>query len=206
MATTAKQRFDETINRCLELITLYRENVQNPDFLRAAVVIAVSGLDMYAVDRFMDEFVGYVKTHSIDETMVKLLEKRGLTLGVALDIIKCGSARPMRMLRTVIEKGYSKASMQSFDNIDELYSYFKLGKLTENAEKKAGRKSLRDSIEKLIKRRHEIVHAADYNGKNCLQEVKCERVFKRINDLKTFVESMDAIISNKFTKKGKRRV
>lgn len=205
MATTAKQRFDETINRCRRLIALYQENDPNPDFLRAAVVIAVSGLDMYAVDRFMEEFVGYVKTHPIDEKMVELLEKRGLSLGVALDIIKCGTARPMRMLRTVIEKGYSKTSMQSFDNIDDLYSYYKLGKLTENAEKKAGRKSLKGSIGKLITRRHEIVHAADYNGKNCLQEIKCEQVSKRVNDLKIFVESMDAIISNKFTKKGNGR-
>ena len=201
----AKKRFDDTISRCRDLVNLHLTQITNDDLLRAAVVFAISALDMFAIDRFMEEFVGYIRRFKVDDSVAKLLEKNGFTAQVAIGLIKGESERPMRLIRTLVERGYAKTSMQSFESIDGLYAIYKLGTLTKNAERRLNRKNLRLSIEKLIHRRHEIVHAADYNGKNQLQGVEAEDVLRRINDLAKFVDSMDAIICNKFKRKRCKR-
>lgn len=85
--TQAKQKFDKTINRCDEMVTLYnrlKENEENDgsvsqDTLRGAIVLAVAAFDAYATDCFSENFVSYIKKYGIDDSLEELL-KQPLTI------------------------------------------------------------------------------------------------------------------------------
>ena len=52
------------------------------------------------------------------------------------------------------------------------------------------------SVDKIIERRHSIVHDGDYNDKNRIKTVSSTDL-KRIQDLKILVDNMDYIIENR---------
>ena len=74
---------------------------------------------------------------------------------------------------------------------------YRLKNLTDNAQKKSSRKSLKSSVEKLILRRHEIVHAGDYNSHGKIRSINEKQISTRIKDLEILVNNMDEIISNR---------
>lgn len=194
----AKERFDDVMSRCNQLLDLY-ETSQNSDLLRSAVVFGVAALDAYALDRFMEEFVPFIKSHNLNGDRVKFLADTGVTLEFALGLIKDDRDRPFRLIRTVVE-GASGKSMQSFQKINELYKFYGLKGICDNAIDATKKKRIRDNIVKMIARRHAIVHAADYNGKNKLQGLDKRTVSRWLESMKLFVYNFDKIVTNKFKK------
>lgn len=198
-----KEKFDATIERCKNLCKL-NQSEENDDLLRAAIVLGVAALDAYAIDRFMDGFVQYIKHHIVNEQTVRFLADSGFTLKDALELIHDRKARPFRRIRTVVENASSKKSMHSFERIDDLYKFYELQSITTEAatlgrNKRKASQMLSD-IEYMISRRHDIAHAADYNGKNKLNEVLKAQIDVWLNTLEQFVNSMEEILQRKYQK------
>lgn len=204
----AKEKFDKTLARCNEMVNLYNKlkikgDIPPQDVLRGAIVLAVAAFDAYATDCFSEHFIDYIKRNKIDDSIIALLTDAGFDLRFALELIN--TERPYRKIRTLIDKHYSKYTTQKIKVIDDLYKLFHLSKITHNAAKKAGKKpeNLLKSVEKLVERRHCIVHDGDYNDHNRITNVT-ERDIKRIASLKVLVNNMELIIENKFAR-GKEK-
>lgn len=157
--------------------------------------MAVAAFDAYATDCFGEMFVPYIKKRGVDEALMELLDKAGFNIKFAIELI--GAERPYRKIRTLIEKYYATYTTQRLRVIDELFVQFHIKRITENAEQKSGRKILLKSVEKIIQRRHSIVHDGDYNEFNRIKEVTLSDL-KRIDDLVILVSNMEDIVQNKF--------
>ena len=204
--TQAKAKFDKTILRCKEQIRIYNKLKElkedsedldiavSQDILRGAIVLAVAAFDAYATDCFSEKFVTYIKCKNVDESLINLLDKAGFNIKFSLELIK--SERPYRKIRTLIERYYSSYTTQRLCVINELFLQYHISKITDNAARKSGKKTLLSSVEKIISRRHCIVHDGDYNDFNRINQVR-ESDIKRIDDLDILVKNMDEIIENK---------
>ena len=200
----AKDKFDRTITRCYDLVNLYekmKSNGESPpqDMLRGAIVLSVAAFDAYATDCFSEHFVEYIKSNRVDDQIVKLLSDAGFDIRFALGLID--SERPYRKIRTLIERYYSRKSTQKMDVVDELFLLYHLKNITGNAAAKSGKDSqkLIKGIEKLVERRHQIVHDGDYNEHNRITPVS-QADIKRIRLLRLLVDNMEEIVNNKFAK------
>ncbi len=205
MPTKSFSKFKKTILRCGDLVstyeTLHLQHQQNQgipvpkDILRAAVVLAVAALDAYATDAFAEKLVPYLKKYTPDQSLVDLLHQAGLDTKEALTLITM--ERPLRRIRTLINNHHSTYTTQRFDVIDQLFLPYRLKNFTQNAEAKSGKKLLKTSVEKLIARRHEIVHDGDYNGHGKIKDIDSDQIKKRISHLETLVTNMDAILCSR---------
>lgn len=203
MSNKAKERFDETVLRCRHLLDIYQQMPKEKDILRAVVVLAVSALDMYASDRFMEEFVGFIKKHEVTDKTLKFLQNAGFTIADALRLFRDGKERPFRCIRTIVEHGYEKKAMQSFQSIDKLYGFYGVQGICHNAERKSKRKILAPLMQ-MLNRRHEIVHAADYHGRNELKDIQIKKVIRWLKVLEILVNEIEEILTNKFKSKCSR--
>ena len=199
----AKIKFDKTINRCNEMVDLYNElkskgETPSQDILRGAIVLSVAAFDAYATDCFSEHFVDYIKNNSIDNSIVELLSDAGFDIKFALELLN--SDRPYRRIRTLIDRYYSKYTTQKMNVVDNLFKLYHLKGITKRAAEKAGKKPdvFIKSIEKLIERRHSIVHDGDYNDHKRIKPVK-ETDVRRIKYLKLLVDNMESIIESKFS-------
>ena len=158
MSSKAYKKFVKSIKRCEELAKAYtilaelkKQNSQIPvlkDILRASVTLSVAALDAYVTDVFTEYLVPYLKKYKTDDSLVGLLKDAGLDTKEALILISMD--RPYRRIRTLVSKYYSSYTTQRFDVIDNLFLHYRLKKITDHAQKMSGRKSLKNSVQKLI--------------------------------------------------------
>jgi len=205
LSSKAYAKFIKSIKRCEELAKTYtilvearKQNQQIPapkDIVRASAVLSVAALDAYITDVFTEYLVPYLKKYKTDDSLINLLSDAGLDTKEALNLLSMD--RPYRRIRTLVSKHYSSYTTQRFDVIDELFLPYRLDKITENAEKMSGRKSLKNSVQKLISRRHEIVHAGDYNAHGKIKNISEKQIKTRIKDLEILVKNIDIIIANR---------
>lgn len=205
MPSKAHAKFIKTIRRCESLAESYKtlhemteEEARPPapkDIVRGAVVLAVAALDTYVTDVFTEKLVPYIKKFTPDDSLVNLLEKAGLDTRETLTLLAMD--RPYRRIRTLVQSYYNSYTTQKFDVIDEIFLPFRLKSITANAEAKTKRKALKKSIGKLVERRHQIVHAGDYNAHGRIVDIDQDRMAKRIKNLELLVTSMDEIICNR---------
>ena len=198
MPTNAKQRFDNVMDRCDNLVAQSQGSSVADDMLRAAVVLAVSALDMYAADRFAEEFVKELKRRTPSKEDVDFLTEIGVGVMEVLGVLKETPKKPHKRLRKLLDDYLSRSAMQSFSHIERLYKYYGLPKIIDNACDRSGYKKLKLRIGNMLDRRNEIVHNCDYDGKNSLQVISRKDVDYWIKSLKSLVDNMEQIIQNKF--------
>lgn len=198
----AKDKFDKTIARCDEMIQLHKRlkeagETSSQDILRGAIVLSVAAFDAYATDCFSEHFISYIKQHSINDEIIKLLTDAGFDLKFSLELLN--SERPYRKIRTLIDRYYAKYTTQNMKVVDNLFKLYGLKHITTDAAKmtKKNKDTFIKSINKLIERRHSIVHDGDYNEHGKIKQVK-ETDINRIKCLRELVDNMEAIINNRF--------
>ena len=130
------------------------------DVLRAAVVLSVSAMDAYFTDRFCELFIPALKRKEPGEAMVKLLKAAKFDIREALHLIQM--QQPYRRIRKLIDDHLERHPTQRIDAINDLYRCFGLQNFCGNVEAKIGKKGLLMKVEKLVQRRHAIVHDGDY--------------------------------------------
>jgi hypothetical protein len=207
LSSKAYAKFTKSIKRCEELARTYtilaearKQNQKIPapkDIVRASATLSVAALDAYITDVFTEYLVPYLKKYKTDASLINLLSDAGLDTKEALNLLSMD--RPYRRIRTLVSKYYSSYTTQRFDVIDKLFLPYRLNKITDNAQKMSGRKSLKSSVQKLISRRHEIVHAGDYNSHGKINNINEKQIETRIKDLEMLVNNIDTIIANRMS-------
>lgn len=215
MASKAFAKFHKTARRCETLVDAYTtihtmnaadENVPSApkDIIRAAVVLAVAALDAYVTDVFVEKLATYLKRQRPDDSLVELLLKAGLDTREALSLLTM--ERPYRRIRNLVRSYYAQYTTQRFDVIDSVFLVYRLNKLTDAAFRKTRQAHIKSRVGDLIIRRHEIVHAGDYNQANRIQDIDEVKVKRWIKALEDMVTAMDEIICNRIPTPEARRV
>ena len=157
------------------------------DLTRASVVLAVASMDTYFTARFAEMLVPYLKKHGAKTSLVSTLEKAGLDTTQALEMLQMD--RPYRRIRTLMDAYLERYTTQRMGVINELFLCYGLKKFCENTQNKAKRKNLLRRVEKIVERRHEIVHDGDLNSHDKLQKIDAADIGRQLADLKLFVET-----------------
>lgn len=207
MSKSAKERFDETMQRCDNLLKLAETASPRDELLRFVVVLCVSAFDMYASDRFMENFARHIRKRDLSPDEIELLKKSGVTIEVVLNLLKQNrkGKQPFRAISGYVDKYFAKASRQSFAKINDLYAYYGLPKLADNVLKKCDRKTIGGKIQKMLNRRHKIVHEADYDGKHKLTAIVPREVYAWRQATESFVGHMEEILCNRFNAKSQKK-
>lgn len=203
MHSKAFAKFQKTAKRCETLVDMYSvlhalsvENDAIPmppkDMVRGAVVLAVSALDAYVTDVFVEKLVTYLKRHKPDQDLIDLLFDAGLDTREALTLINMD--RPYTRIRKLVYRYYATYTTQKFDVIDRIFLPYRLKKLTDNAAAKTGKATIKNKVIKLIERRHEIAHGGDYNQHGRINDIDEGRVGGWVKHLEELVKAMDEII------------
>lgn len=196
-------KFQKTAKRCEALIDTYSalhalsaENEAIPappkDMVRGAVVLAVSALDAYVTDVFVEKLVTYLKKFKPDQELIDLLFAAGLDTKEALTLLTMD--RPYTRIRKLVYRYYATYTTQKFDVIDKIFLPYRLKKLTDNAAAKTGQVTIKAKVMKLIERRHEIAHGGDYNQHGRINDIDEKRVGRWVRQLEALVTAMDEII------------
>lgn len=215
MTSKAFVKFHKTAKRCDTLVDTYTAihglnaaDADAPpapkDILRAAVVLAVAALDAYVTDVFVEKLATYLKKHRPDDSLVELLFKSGLNTREALSLLTM--ERPYRRIRNLVRSYYAQYTTQRFSVIDSVFLAYRLNKITDSAFGKVGKAHTKARVENLINRRHEIVHAGDYNRANRIQDIDEAKTKRWIAALEDFVTAMDEIICNRIPTPVARQV
>lgn len=208
----AFQQFSQTMTRCNRLVEAFvnRKN-GNDDYLRFAIVLAVSAFEKYVKDAFLEHLVQFERIPSqnpkqrneFDSFLQKAGVDHDLWKNCYLNRGKC--PRPRRIIRNTVQRHLSTISIQKHDSISGLFKYYGLGNILQNASAKSDRVLIWKTIEKLISRRHQIAHASDCRAMGRLSEVRVDQVSRQLKALARFVGCMEEIIQNKFSRKKKPR-
>lgn len=176
-------------------IDQYNDGEFISDAGRSGIVTVVAAFDRYFTTRFSECVVPILKKEGPSDGLLKILSAAGLDLKGALSLLHM--QRPHRRIRALVDDHFSDYTTQKFHVIDDLFKSIGILSLTENAEKKARKKRLRVSIERLVRRRHVIVHAGDVDRRGNLRDLDPYDSLKRIDNVKILIERADEIIENR---------
>lgn len=202
------ETFHTLIKRAENMISLYEwlqkrtfgpekaklEDEKIHDLLRSSLVISVSAFDSYFTDKFVEKAPGYLKKHTPSDDLIELLNRAGVDLKTALELLR--TDRPLRRIRTYIERYLERYVTQEFSRIDNLYKSFGIKNLTKNAAQKTKIKTIATAIQGGITRRHKIVHGGDLNSHDKPVAITPDFVRRRINYMKKFIQACDEIIDS----------
>lgn len=157
------------------------------DLLRSSVVLSVAAMDSYFTNRFIEMLVPFLKKRGPTDALVGLLSKAGLDTKAALEML--GMERPYRRVRTLIDVHLEKVTTQRAQVIDELFLAYGLRDFTHHCQRRLKRTTLVASVNRLVERRHCIVHEGDLNSHGRLRPLERGDVVKRMQHLRALVES-----------------
>jgi hypothetical protein len=172
------------------------------DLIRAAVVLAVSGMDSYFTDKFSSMVVPYLRKNGSNASVVRLMSDAGLDTAKALELVTLD--RPFRRIHAMVDSHLSRYTTQSVGAINELFVCFGLKQYVQNAANRTHKKSILKSVTNLIQRRHQIVHDADMNSRGKIQSIVHKKVQNQILTLSDFVESCDFLADQALVPKKTR--
>jgi hypothetical protein len=142
--------FERVVERSLNLLTLQqqldefqsagRRRLDLSDLSRAAVVLAVAGMDAYLTDVFAENFVRYLKREGAQPTLTELLSAAGLNTRTALELL--AMEQPYRGIRRLIEAHLEAYTTQRADVIDSLFLAYGIQGFCRRAQGIARRKTL----------------------------------------------------------------
>jgi hypothetical protein len=196
-------RFESVIKRSLNLLSLQQAveklfaGQKSPpdasDMTRAAVTLAVAGMDAYFTGVFAERLVPFLKKKKTPpKALCDLLQKAGLDTATAIELL--GMDRPYRRIRKLMDCHLEKHVSQRIDVIDELFLSYGLKDFCDHAQRKAKRRNLLKSIQRLVERRHEIAHKGDVNSHGRLQKITPTQIKTLVMHLVKFVASADEIL------------
>ena len=199
----ALQKFVKTQNRSMSLAQLYsdlhdKNMAGNRDLVRSAIVLSVASMDAYFTDKFSDLIVPAMKITGVGDSLKKLLESAGLDLQECVSLLTM--QRPYNRIRALVTSYLESRTTQSIEAIDELYLCFGIKDFCACIEGTLGRKNLLKRVQRLVERRHRIVHDGDYSKHQKLSPIEFEKTIGYMNDLITFVAGAEKFLNEKLKK------
>ena len=123
-----------------------------------------------------------------------MLSNSGLTLAKSIEMFD--NKRPKRVMSNMVRRHLSTFVTQNFKAVDNLYKCLGFDKpITMSVQQLSKRKHLLKSIEKLVERRHKIVHSGDYNHHGNLNAIEYQRMFKKILEIRVIVGNTEKILA-----------
>lgn len=209
---TAKDRFDCVMKRCDDLLALYDDELhercgkKNDDLLRSAVVLGVAGMERYVKDSFFENLITYLKHGKVNSTLKERLEKAGVDNGFLLSEMANDNKDGLYLsIKDKVVRSLEKEVFQRVDAIVGLFKCFDLKDVVESAVGRAKKEYLWKSIERFIKRRHQIAHAADFRLDGEMDAIDEMYTKDGLSSIKEFTDSLDSILLNKFSLRKKLR-
>ena len=193
----AHTEFQRTMDRAEDLLERHRAEPAHStadDQVRMAVVLGVAAMDSYFTTKFCNILVPYLKTKGPTDGLTKVLSQAGLDTETALILLSM--QRPYRRIRTLVERSFDTLTTQRTDVIDELFLSFGLKEFCKNSQKLMHRNNLVLRVEKLVSRRHQIVHEGDLNGRSQARSINIDQVASQLSDLRLFVAGAERLIAN----------
>jgi hypothetical protein len=173
------------------------------DMARFGIVLAVAAMDDYFTRKYAEVFVPTLKRHGTNKHCVDMLGKAGLDLKSAIELLTM--ERPFSRIRKLAQEYYKNYSTQNTNRIDELFKTIGISGLSVHAQNRSTKKkTLITSIDKIVSRRHTIVHAGDISRSGKLNPMKIEETKRRLNDVAMFVQCSDLHIEAFKTQKIKK--
>jgi len=182
-------------------VAQYNKSTYSSESGRAGIVTVVAAFDNYFTSRFSECVTPILKKEGPTEGLIELLDMAGLDLKGALELLHM--QRPHRRIRNLVDNHFSEYTTQKFHVIDNLFLSIGLKDFTSNVEKKAKRSTLNVSIQKLIRRRHVIVHCGDINTHGKIRKIDPYDTKKRMQNIKLFVTKAEELISSRMKKRKK---
>jgi len=183
------------------VVALHKQSGKKPpsliidDLARSSVVLSVAAMDAYFTDVFAETLVPILKKQGATKGLAVLLEEAGFDTEQALNTLTM--KRPYRRIRTIIDNYFEKYVTQRFERIDKLFLSYGFKDFSNRVQRSIGRRNMVRRVEKLVQRRHDIVHDGDMNSRGCLQPVDVTEFITRISDLIDFVRAADKMIMSK---------
>lgn len=206
----AFDKFEKTFNRSFRMIDRHyqifsefiesEEDVEweeeDDDLFRAGIVLAVSAMDAYYTDRFCEALIPHVERYGTNEKLMDLFHKSGFDTKQAIRMFN--NTRPKRVLSNMVRKKLKNFVTQDFRTIDDLYRCLGFNKsFTASVQGIARRKTLVRSVDSIIKRRHQIVHAGDCNTHGNLNPIAYTTYLRKMRDIQTLVSSSETLLKKK---------
>jgi len=197
------------VNDSHRLNAIKEENPQNAlsltesskdEIFRSAIVLSVASIDAYFTDRFIELLIPFLKRGKPTPKLISLFEKSGLDTKSFLKLMT--TKRPLIRLRNIVTIYLEKRSFQNFKAIDDLYLCYGYKNFSSNIQKYNKETNQLKRIEKIVKRRHSIVHDGDYTARGKLREIDAREVSKFFEDILDFVAGAEFLLKQKFSKKN----
>jgi len=139
----------------------YEEVGLATDMGRSGIVLAVAAMDDYFTRKYSQALLPTIRKRGVTDSLAKALSEGGLDVKAALELLTM--KRPYRRVRKIAQDYYARYSAQRFHKIDALFGTLGLADLSKHAQNRSKRKTLLSTVDKLVARRHQIVHGGDLN-------------------------------------------
>ena len=194
--------FGKTISRARTFEVLYETTVKShsvshpADLIRATVTFSVAAMDAYFTDRFCESLVPFLKNRRAGKDLIHLVREAGVDTEQVLILLTM--KRPYRRIRTLVSAYLERRTTQRLDAIDELFLCFGLPEFTKRVEGSMGKKTALARVEKLVERRHQIVHDGDMNEHGKVRPIT-KATFSQLDTLEEFVTAADKLLYQALT-------
>jgi hypothetical protein len=204
VSTKAINAFLATLGRAQTLLDLHssgtagRPRKEKDDILRAAVMLAVAGVDSYFHDKMLERLTPFLKSlkgKNLPDELIKLLEKNG---GVRKLLGIMYEERPHRHIHTIIRKAQSELTFQKPDKIEHALKTIGMSDFWYKVAVRMGRRVSKDSVKQKLgqyaARRDKIAHEADRKTSGQLSQITRKYVRDCLSFIERFVSAADAVI------------
>lgn len=174
-------------------VCTYEEIDLATDMGRSGIVLAAAAMDDYFTRKYSQALLPSIRKRGVTDSLAKVLSEGGLDVKAALELLTM--ERPYRRVRKIAQDYYAKYSTQRSEKIDALFGTLGLVGLSKHAQSRSKRKTLLRTVEKLVARRHQIVHGGDLNKQGKLQRFDPQEALRRIEAVEVYVENADFIIN-----------
>lgn len=138
------------------------------ELLRSALTVAVSAVDRYVHERVVKEVIGALREKQLKPAQEKLAIPAILALRMTEELRRAAKdgrkVRPANQLRLALQEALHKRTFQNWKEIEEAFELIGIGGLTGTLQAKYGVpniKPVRDQLNSIVRRRHQIVHEGD---------------------------------------------
>jgi len=204
MRGKAIDAFVATMNRATTLYNLHssgtagRPRREKEDILRAAVMMAMAGVDCYFHDKVLERLTPYLKARQgrgLPGDFIELLRKKG---GVTTLMEILYARRPHRRLHTLVKKAQADLTFQKPDKIERGLKMIGISDFWYKVARRMGRRASKDWVRRKLAqygaRRDKIAHEADRESRGRTRPITRPYTRGCLTFVERFVRAADAVI------------
>jgi len=196
--------FQATLERAQTLFDLHssgtagRPKKEKEDILRAAVMLAIAGVDSYFHDKILERLTPFLKAckgKNLPGSLVQLIEKNG---GAKKLLAILYEERPHRHIHTIVKRAQADLTFQKPDRVEGALKLLGISDFWYRTARKLGRGASKESAKRQLgqyaARRDKIAHEADRTSGGKLNKISRPYVRGCLRFVKRFIGAADKVI------------